>query len=111
MTRHSAVLPVHNEFLLSEVSIILPAVLDCRDVTAMGLGPNHLLHDADWDVPQELAAAALGRGAKGMIVPSAPLLGDNLIILPDNLSLPGGDVLRVLDSRGMHPYVDRRHDE
>lgn len=107
MTRHSTVLPVHNEFLLSEFSIILPAVLDCRDVTAMGLAPNDLLHDTDWSVPQGLAAAALVRGAKGMIVPSATLLGDNLIILPDNLSRPGDYALRVVGRRVMHPYVER----
>ncbi len=107
ITRHSSVLPLHNEFLLSEVFIGLTAVLDCRDVTAMGLSPSDLLNDTDYEVPQALAGAALARGAKGMVVPSATLLGDNLIILPDNLPMPGDYELRVIGSRAMRPYADR----
>jgi hypothetical protein len=88
ITRHGPVLPQHNEFLLSELSVALPGVVDCRDVMAMGLSAGDLLHDTDYGVPHGLAAAALVGGAKGMIVPSATLLGDNLIILPENLPCP-----------------------
>lgn len=34
---------------------------------------------------QELALAALERGIEGLLVPAASLVGDNLIILVDNL--------------------------
>ena len=107
ITRHSSVGPRHNEFLFSELSVVLPDVVDCRQVTAMGLTTSDLLHDTDYDTPQALAAAALTQRARGIIVPSATLLGDNLIILPDNLSLPGDYELRVVHSREMRPYVGR----
>jgi hypothetical protein len=68
---------------------------------AMGLSAGDLLHDTDYGVPHGLAAAALVGGAKGMIVPSATLLGDNLIILPENLPLPGDYELLVVHSREM----------
>jgi hypothetical protein len=107
ITRHGPVLPQHNEFLLSELSVALPGVVDCRDVMAMGLSAGDLLHDTDYGVPHGLAAAALVGGAKGMIVPSATLLGDNLIILPENLPLPGDYELLVVHSREMRAYVER----
>ncbi len=63
----------------------LSAVLDCRDLAALGLTEDALLDDLNYDIGHALGLAALRRGAEGILVPSATRAGDNLIVLPDNL--------------------------
>ncbi len=74
-----------NYFRLSELDLELQSVWDCRDAAALGLEPDDLVHDYDFGVTQELAAAAIARNAEGILVPSATGLGDNLIVFPDCL--------------------------
>lgn len=63
----------------------LSAVLDCRDLAALGLAEDELLDDLNYDIGHALGLAAFQRGAEGILVPSATRAGDNLIVLPDNL--------------------------
>ena len=65
---------------LTRLSVRLAAILDCRDPTVMGLDPEMLLHDTDYELTQAIGEASLARGVEGIIVPSATLLGDNLIL-------------------------------
>jgi RES domain-containing protein len=74
-----------NDFRLSEVEADLSAVLDCRDETALGLPAGILTRDHDFAPAQALAAAAIDRGAEGILVPSATGLGDNLMVFPTRL--------------------------
>jgi RES domain-containing protein len=63
----------------------LSAVLDCRDLAALGLTEEALLDDLNYDIGHALGLIALRRGVEGILVPSATRAGDNLIVLPDNL--------------------------
>lgn len=58
-------------------------MLDCRDVGGLGITIEDLLNDVDVDIPQRLALAAIAKGAKGLLVPSATLLGDKLVLFVD----------------------------
>jgi hypothetical protein len=58
--------------------------MDWRNPADLGLTRDDLCDDADLEVPRALAEAALARGVEGMLVPSATLLGDNLIVLTGN---------------------------
>jgi RES domain len=70
-------------FVLSELSIKLTAVLDCRDPAALGLEEQEVLHDSDFSVAQELAGFAHEEGYEGMVIRSATaLFGENVIIFP-----------------------------
>ncbi len=71
----TAQLAALNAYDLSELRLELQAVLDCRDVCALGLAPVDLLQDTDYSVPQDLAAAAMDRHAEALLVPSATQLG------------------------------------
>lgn len=98
-------LPLLNDYLLTELHIELSAVADYRDLASIGLTRDALLVDYDVDVPQRLAAVARERGAEGLIVPSATLLGDVLVIFPDRLR--DGSKLEALGSTAMRLYVER----
>lgn len=76
---------------LSELRIELGQVIDLSDPTQLDLSLDEMIADRDYSVPheptptQQLAIAALDRGAEGILVPSATLLGTNLVVLVDNL--------------------------
>jgi hypothetical protein len=72
-------------FRFTEIRVALQAVLDCRDLSALGLTSADLLDDTDYAVPRALSAAAIARNVEAIIVPSASLLGDNLIVFSDRL--------------------------
>jgi hypothetical protein len=57
-----------NEYRLTELEIRLDAALDCRDPEAIGLSLSDLVDDRDFSVPQQVAAAAITRGAEGILV-------------------------------------------
>ncbi len=79
-------LPSLNQRRLTELLVSLSVVLDCRDVAALGLQPEELLHDTDYEVAQELAAAAIRRNCEAILVPSATQLPDPvLVIFPEYL--------------------------
>jgi hypothetical protein len=94
---------------LSKLHVELSVVVDCRNATAMGLEPEDLMHDPSpaypgvYPIPQALAEAALDRGAQRILTPSATLLGDTLIVLPDNFD--SSCVLELKESKPMRPYV------
>jgi hypothetical protein len=98
------VLPLLNEYLLSELHVELAAVLDCRDPTTLGINRSELLHDYNFDVSQGVAEAARNRHAEGIFVPSATLLGDVLVIFPDRLL--DRSIIKVLSSFPMRLHVD-----
>lgn len=86
-----------NDFRLSEIDVELAAVLDCRDHGAFGFPADDLVRDYDFDISQELAAAAIARDAEAILVPSATGLGDNLIVFPARLRTSSR--MAVIDSR------------
>jgi hypothetical protein len=81
----------------------LAAVLDLRAPSTYGLTIDALITD-DYTITQALGLAALRRGAEGILVPAASLLGTNLVILTENLR-PGSvvDVLESIDPRLRRP--------
>lgn len=97
------VLPELDEYRLSEVEVELGAVLDCRDASLLGRSPDDLIRDREFTVTQEIAAAAIARGAEAILVPSATLLGDNLVVFPTRLQ--GTSRLVVVGSRDPRLYV------
>jgi RES domain-containing protein len=91
-----------RSYVLTEIRLTLVAVLDCRDLSAMGLTREALL-GAGYAPGQELAAAAVTRGAEGILVPSATEWGDNLVHFP--LSRRSGSELTVMGSRSMRTLI------
>jgi RES domain-containing protein len=69
----------------TELRLRLVAVLDCRVASALGLDEASLIEDQDFETSQVLAAAARRHRAEALLVPSASLLGDNLVNFPDRL--------------------------
>jgi RES domain-containing protein len=98
-------LPMLNEYRITEIGILLSAVLDCRDLGTLGLPADDLWHDLDYEIPQSLAAAAIRAHAEAILVPSATRLGDNLVLFPTVLRPRSR--LEVRGSRDPMLYVDR----
>ncbi len=94
-----------NAFRISELSVTLSAIADCRNAALMGLSAGTMIGDRDYRVSQRLGAAAVAAGIEGIIVPSATYLGDNLIVFTDH-SLKGS-TLAVVSSRDPRLFVDR----
>ncbi|MEW6638367.1 MAG: RES family NAD+ phosphorylase [Actinomycetota bacterium] len=90
-------LPALNDFRLSELSVEVGEVADCRSPKALGLSIEHLVHDTDYEATQAIGAAALERGLEGLIVPSATRLGDNLVLFPE--SLRSSSRIEIVSSR------------
>lgn len=94
-----------NDYRISELDVALESVLDLRDAAALGLDPDDLVHDYEFEITQELASAAIAREAEGILVPSATRLGDNLIVFPDRLRRASQFV--VIDTRDPRLYIPR----
>jgi RES domain-containing protein len=92
-----------NDFRLSELSVSLQELVDCRDQEPLGLNTGDLVHDTDYEATQALGAAANSSGLEGLLVPSATRLGDNLIIFPQNLLADSR--ISVVSSRDPRLYV------
>jgi hypothetical protein len=107
MLRHltPALLPRLNDLRLTELDVTLAHVLDARQPEQYGLAREVLWHDTDYRLPQQLARLALHRGAEGLLVPSGTRVGDNLVVLPANLS--SGSILRIISSRDPRLYIPR----
>ena len=61
-------------------------MLDCRDVSALGVSLSELFHDTNYELGQELAAAAIRRNCEELVLPSATRLPDDvLVIFTDSL--------------------------
>lgn len=88
--RNVTALPVRS-YRITRLSVELAAVLDCRDLTKLGVKLDEVVSGVDYETPQRLAEAALAAGVEAMLVPSATLLGDNLIVFADQLR-PGSRI-------------------
>jgi hypothetical protein len=82
---------------LSTLAVDLSKVLDCSDVTALGLNPPGVLpadlysDSPDYQTGQALASEVRARGYEAIIVPSASGYGNNLIVFP-NKCLPASRI-------------------
>ncbi len=82
------------------------AVLDLAEPRSIGLTLDDVCHDTDYAVTQEIAAAAINRGAEAILVPSATRLGTNLILFPHKLGAASS--IAIVASRDPLLYVARR---
>lgn len=98
-------LPLLNDYRLTELSISLEKVVDCRDPRCLDLSDEDLLQELDYSLTHEISAAAYDKGFEGMLVPSATRLGDNLVLFTDNLG--DGSKVEALSSRDPLLYVNR----
>ena len=70
----------------SKLFVELSAVLDCRDVSPLAVSLGELFHDTNYELGQELAAAAIRRNCEELVLPSATRLPDDvLVIFTDSL--------------------------
>jgi RES domain-containing protein len=76
----------NSRHILTKMSLRLERILDCRNLTALGLTEEELLHDNDYAHPHDLAQAALEGKFEAILVPSATRLGECIVIFPTNLS-------------------------
>ena len=90
---------------LSKLSVEVEAILDCRDAAAMDLSPDDLLHDTDYRLTQQIGAASIALGVEGILVPSATLLGDNIVFWVSQLRSRSRIV--VISSEDPRLYVPR----
>ena len=94
-----------NSYRLSEIEVLLVAVIDCRAVTSFGISMDNLTGDHNYETTQRIAQSAVQTSSEAILVPSATRLGDNLVIFPDNLK-PGSRI-EVVASRDPALYVER----
>ena len=73
------------------------------DCLALALTADDIYADPDYTVPQSIAAAAIARGAEGLVVPSATRFGDNLILFPKHFR--AGSKLTVVETIDPRLYV------
>lgn len=90
--------------VLSEFRVRLQAVYDLSNPEELGIDSKHLIDDHDYTFPQSLSAAFRKRGAEAFLVPSATLLGSNLVVFPDRLR--DGSSLTASGSRRARLYVE-----
>jgi hypothetical protein len=60
-----------NDFSLSELSVSLQEIADCRDPSVLALTPEALSHDTNYRATLSLGVAANPLGLEGLFVPSA----------------------------------------
>jgi hypothetical protein len=73
--------------VLSELEVDLSNVLDLADPAVVALAPAELT-GSDLRLCHELAATSHALGFEALVVPSAALLGSNLVLFPRNLPEP-----------------------
>lgn len=73
--------PSLNDYRLSELTVRLQAVVDCRDSNLVGLSFEDLVHDTKQETTQGVGAAVFARGLER----DPHGLGNNLIVLPARL--------------------------
>lgn len=99
-------LPQMRNQVLSELRISLQAVCDLRAPEEVGISREALMYDHDYSFPQSISVALRDRGAEALLVPSATLLGDNLVVFPDLLL--EGSSLEVSATHETRLYVDKK---
>lgn len=105
----STSLPQMRNQVLSKLRISLQAVCDLRVPEEAGISRKALIDDHDYSFPQSISVALRDRGAEALLVPSATLLGDNLVVFPDLLLK--GSSLEVAATQETRLYVDKKADE
>lgn len=87
MVRRSALrnLTYLKNNVLTELEVDLDRMLDVSDPVAFRL-TQAAITGADLRPCQEIAAIARSLGIQGLLVPSAAMLGLNLVLIPDNLA-------------------------
>lgn len=98
-------LPSLNDYRISELSIRLSVVLDCRDIETETISTEQVLHATNYALTQEIAAAAITAGAEALLIPSATRLGDNLVVFPEQLR--SDSEITLIGSRDPMLYVER----
>lgn len=94
-----------NDYLLSELYVEAPRIVDCRDPDRLGLTLNDLEADFDLAATRSLGAAAFAAGMDGLLTVSATRLGNNLVLFPENMG--SRSRLEVRTARDPRLYVDR----
>jgi RES domain-containing protein len=79
--RHATELSELANRRISEIAVSLFAVIDLRNAALPGITTDDLVDDRNYALTQEIGLAALERGAEGLLVPAASLIGDNLVVL------------------------------
>ena len=101
----SETLPQMKNQVLSELVVSLQAVCDIREPEEVGLCGEALMDDHDYSLAQSVSRALRDRGAEALLVPSATLLGANLVVFPDRLL-----ELSSSNSRGSLQFTRERMD-
>src|SRR6266536_974363 len=83
--RHAVELSELTDRRMTEIEVTLSVVLDLRDASVVGLRKRDLIDDHNYALAQEIALAALERDTEGLLVPAASLLGNNLVVLVENM--------------------------
>lgn len=83
VTRRGGTITALRGYRYTELWLRLGAVVDVRDESALGVDAGALTRDDDLSLPRAIAHAARGRAAEAILVPSASLVGDNLILFLD----------------------------
>jgi RES domain-containing protein len=92
---------VLNSRELSQLRVEIGPVLDCRNLTKLGMSEEQLFDPKNWCLAQALGKAARshtvdGQRVAGLLVPSATKLGTNLVIFVSNLKEDG--IIERVDS-------------
>lgn len=87
LVRHTAAetLPHLNGYRLTEIAATLARVVDCTNPDLLGVTEEDLMVDTSFHITRRIGEAVNAGGYEAARVPSASLLGDNLIIFPRNL--------------------------
>ena len=98
-------LPQVKNQVLSEFRVRLQAVYDLSTPEEVGIDSEILLKDHDHSFSQSLSATLRDRGAEALLMPSATMLGNNIVVFPDRLY--DGSSLEVVRTRRTRLYVPR----
>lgn len=96
-------LPQMKNQALSEFRVRLQTVYDLSKPEEVGIDSEALVNNHDYTFSQSLSATLRDRGAEALLVPSATLLGNNLVVFPDRLHDESG--LEILGTRETRLYV------
>lgn len=94
--------------VLSEFHVRLQAVYDLSEPERLGINTGDLIDDRDLDLPRSLSAALRDLGAEAFLVPSATLLGTNLVVFPDLLT--DGSTFELSKSQEARLYAEYLED-
>lgn len=105
----SGTLPQMRNQVLSELHVCLQEVRDLSGPEEIGICRAALMDDYDYSFSQSVSAVLRSRGAEALLVPSATLLGENLVVFPDRLL--EGSSLQVLANRPTRLYVEPQSED